>query len=308
MPSPDIPPATQTPPPPPPEDDTTRRHSRHLRLDHHNSYNHTNPTDGWHLLRIYPPARPGIRPTGVIHISPTLHQYDDMGTGTGRHLLGRHVTSHQCHRGRFPESRHMLPQPIKDYHHLSCCNGVAIYKDRIIIPPALRQSCLSTLYAAHQGTSAMTSRAEAAIFWPGITKDIHATRANCTDCNRMAPSQATLPPTQTEYPFQCICADFFHHQGHNYLVIIDRYSNWPIVERARDGAIGLINILRHTFATYGIPDNYPRMEALNSQHMTQERSFGTGAYTTDSARWHSLIATAGLRWVSRQSRGSLLGT
>ena len=161
----------------------------------------------------------------------------------------------------FPESRHMLPQPIRDYHHLrhhlSCCNGVAIYKDRIIIPPDLRQSCLSALYAAHQGTSAMTSRAEPAIFWPGITKDIHATRANCTDCNRMASSQATLPPTPptpTEYPFQCICADFFHHQGHNYLVIIDRYSNWPIVERARDGTIGLINILRHTFATYGIPD------------------------------------------------------
>ena len=108
----------------------------------------------------------------------------------------------------FPESRHMLPQPISDYHylrhHLSCCNRVAIYKYRIIIPPALRHHAYPPLHAAHQGTSAMTSRTEAAIFWPGITKDIHATRANCTDCNRMAPSQATLPPTPptpTEYPF-----------------------------------------------------------------------------------------------------------
>ena len=73
----------------------------------------------------------------------------------------------------------------------------------------------------------------------------------------MAPSQAALPPTPPtlpEYPFQCIGADYFHYQGHTYLVIVDRYSNWPIVERAEGGATGLIKTLRHTFATYGIPD------------------------------------------------------
>ncbi|XP_064403496.1 coiled-coil and C2 domain-containing protein 1-like [Halichondria panicea] len=73
----------------------------------------------------------------------------------------------------------------------------------------------------------------------------------------MAPSQAALRPTSpmlSVYPFQCICADYFHYQGCNYIVIIDQYSNWPIVERAKDGATGLINVLRHTFATYGIPD------------------------------------------------------
>ena len=160
-----------------------------------------------------------------------------------------------------PEMKHQLPPPIREYHqfrrHLYSSDGVVIYKDRIVIPPSLRSSCLSALHAAHQGTSAMTSKAEASIFWPGITNDIYATRANCSHCNRMAPSQAALPPTPPtlpEYPFQCICADYFHYQGYTYLVIIDRYSNWPIVERAKDGAQGLINILRHTFATYGIPD------------------------------------------------------
>ena len=147
--------------------------------------------------------------------------------------------------------------PFEFRKHLYTSDGVAIYKDRIIIPPSLRPSCLSALHAAHQGTSTMTSKAEASIFWPGITNDIQATRANCTHCNRMAPSQAALPPTPPippEYPFQCICADYFHHQGHTYLVIVDRYSNWPIVERSQDGAQGLIKALRQTFATYGIPD------------------------------------------------------
>ena len=129
--------------------------------------------------------------------------------------------------------------------------------DHIVIPPPLRPKCLSALHATHQGTSAMTAKAEASIFWPGVTEDIRTTRANCLHCNRMAPSQAALPPippTLLVYPFQCICADYFHYHGHSYLVIIDRYSNWPIVERAEDGATGLVKTLRHTFATYGIPD------------------------------------------------------
>ena len=38
------------------------------------------------------------------------------------------------------------------------------------------------------------------------------------------------------------------------MVIVDRYSNWPIVEKGADGSIGLINSLRRAFVTYGIPD------------------------------------------------------
>ena len=154
----------------------------------------------------------------------------------------------------FPDSKHQFPSSIREYYqfrkHLYSSDGVAIYKDRIIIPPSLRPSCLSALHAAHQGTSTMMSKAEASIFWPGITNDIQTTRANCTHCNRMAPSQAALPPTPPippEYPFQCICADYFHHQGHTYLVIVDRYSNWPIVERSQDGAQGLTKALKTNF-------------------------------------------------------------
>ena len=161
----------------------------------------------------------------------------------------------------FPEFKHQLPPPIREYHqfrkHLYSSDGIVIYKDRIIIPSSPRPTCLSALHPAHQGTPVMTAKAEASIFWPGIMNDIQATRANCPHCNRMAPSQAALlptPPTLPEYPFQCVCADYFHNQGHTYLVIVDRYSNWPIVERAEEGATALIKTLRHTFATYGIPD------------------------------------------------------
>jgi len=37
-------------------------------------------------------------------------------------------------------------------------------------------------------------------------------------------------------------------------VAVDRYSNWPAVMKAKDGSKGLIDILRCTFTTFGIPD------------------------------------------------------
>ena len=161
----------------------------------------------------------------------------------------------------FPEKCEELPPPLREFHrfreHLSTVDGVIMYKDRIIIPPSLRHNVLATLHSAHQGETAMLSRATSTVFWPGITNEIHDLRMNCSDCNRNAPSQPNAPPeplVSPSYPFQCICADYFKYNGRNYLVIVDRYSNWPIIEQAHEGAKGLITALRRTFVTYGIPD------------------------------------------------------
>ena len=58
-------------------------------------------------------------------------------------------------------------------------DGVILYDDRAVIPPSLRGSILSTLHAAHQGVSAMKSRASSIVFWPGITADIDNVRNSC---------------------------------------------------------------------------------------------------------------------------------
>ena len=98
-----------------------------------------------------------------------------------------------------PESRHQLPPNLQEYFHfrahLSTIDGVITYKDRIVIPPCLRDTILSALHSAHSGVSSMLARAESSVFWPGITPAIHATRQNCSHCNDMAPSQPSAPPT-----------------------------------------------------------------------------------------------------------------
>ncbi|CAG2189575.1 unnamed protein product [Mytilus edulis] len=160
-----------------------------------------------------------------------------------------------------PEFRHEMPTELREFFQfredLYTVDGVVMYKDRIVIPPALRKNVLTILHSAHQGVTSMMSRAESSVFWPGITPAITTLRNECYQCNRMAPSQPCAPPTPPvypDYPFQCLCADFFHYKGVNYLVVVDRYSNWPIIERAHNGAQGLIDCLRRTFVTYGIPD------------------------------------------------------
>ena len=103
----------------------------------------------------------------------------------------------------------------------------------------------------------MLSKAESSVFWPGITKDIHGVRNRCHQCNRNAPSNPNTPPMPAllpDYPFQCICADYFSYKGISYLVIVDRYSNWPIVEKSSNGAAGLVSTLKQTFSTFGVPD------------------------------------------------------
>ncbi len=107
-----------------------------------------------------------------------------------------------------PERRHLMPPSTRDYfpfiHALYTVDGVICRGDRIVIPTELRPACLDALHAAHQGVSKMTARAEASIFWPGITKDIAATRDICAICNGNAPSQPAMPsitPVEPLYPF-----------------------------------------------------------------------------------------------------------
>ena len=205
----------------------------------------------------------------------------------------------------FPEFRHELPPALHEYYQfredLYTVDGVILYKERIVIPPSLQQQILAVLHSAHQAVTSLTACAESTVFWPGITPAITVLRANCSHCNSMAPSQPSAPPfpsTTPAYPFQCICADFFHYKGFNYLVMVDRYFNWPIIEREQHGSKGLFVCLRRTFVTFGIPDEYatdggPEFTAAATQQFLKEREYITGY-----PLWHSRIQTVGqkLEW------------
>ena len=64
----------------------------------------------------------------------------------------------------FPAAKKELPVGVQPFwevrDHLYVHDGVVLYKDRIVIPPALRQRVIDNLHSAHQGVSSMFSRAQ----------------------------------------------------------------------------------------------------------------------------------------------------
>ena len=145
---------------------------------------------------------------------------------------------------------------------LYTCDGVVMYKDRVVIPPSLCRSAVENLHAAHQAVSTMEQRARDIVFWPGMTADIQRIRDACVDCNKIAPLQPSLPSTPAQppsTPFEQIVADYCDYGGHHYLIIADRLSAWVEIFAASkgtqaSGAAGLIAHLRTLFATFGVPE------------------------------------------------------
>ena len=148
----------------------------------------------------------------------------------------------------------------KHREHLSQVDGVPLYKDRVVVPAALRPAVLEILHGAHQGEKGMQLRASSSVWWPGITPQIKEKRSSCRICNQIAPSQPMAPPEplqMPDFPFQQVASDYFQLGGRTYLVIVDRYSGWPVVAYCGNstGNSGMLtNKLREYFSTFGIPE------------------------------------------------------
>ena len=67
-----------------------------------------------------------------------------------------------------------------------------------------------------------------------------------------------IHPNVPEWPFQMICMDYFSHESHTYLVVVDRFSGWPLVYHIKSGEATsriLIQICCEIFMSYGLPED-----------------------------------------------------
>ena len=104
----------------------------------------------------------------------------------------------------------------------------------------------------------MKLRASASMYWPGMTTDIDKRRQECQSCHETAPSQASEPPITPDvpqYPFQHVCSDYFEYAGHNFCLIVDRFSNWLQVFHGKGGSSNLISLLGQMCHNFGIPES-----------------------------------------------------
>ena len=215
---------------------------------------------------------------------------DEVGRDKTMVMLAAQVTE------GFPPEKKLLRLELREYFqyrdHLTQVDGVPLYKERVVIPSTLRPLVLETLHSAHQGVTGMTLRAQASVWWPGITPQIRETRDKCRVCNECAPSQPSAPPEplkSPDYPFQQVASDYFQLGGHHYLVIVDRFSGWPTVQftgSSSGSSRQLQDWLRQYFATYGIP------EELASDGGLTYMSYETQKFLEDHGVRHRLSSVA----------------
>ena len=135
----------------------------------------------------------------------------------------------------------------------------------------------------------MNSLAAEAIFWPGISEDISRKRSNCGSCDKVAPSQPAAPPyplPKPAYPFHMISSDYFSFAGQSFYIIVDRYSGWLSIYKAKDdGAHGLIKTLKEYFSTFGISSQ------LTSDGGPQYKSKATEDFLKDWGVSHRITSS-----------------
>jgi hypothetical protein len=72
---------------------------------------------------------------------------------------------------------------------LSISQGLLLYCDRIVIPVLLRPETLESIHKGHLGLNKCRSRAQASVWWQGISNYIKSKVASCNFCQENRPSQ-----------------------------------------------------------------------------------------------------------------------
>ena len=142
--------------------------------------------------------------------------------------------------------------------------------NRIFVPKSQRKGILNDIHAAHCGIGKTNWRAKELYFWRGMNSEINLLVHECEICRPFLPSQGKepiIPGTSATGPMTDVGSDLFQIGHNHYIVMIDRYSNFPFVEKlTKLSSTAIIKVLTKWFNTFGWP------ERLRSDNGPQYRS------------------------------------
>ena len=169
-------------------------------------------------------------------------------------------------------------------------DGLLLKGNRIIIPSVLRLDILDKLHSGHQGISKCRERAQQAVWWPGLNRQLEELVRNCPKCCRERYQHAE-PLMNTELPnlpWKKVATDLFHWKTSTYLLIVDYYSRY--IEISKLNGQSSSQVITHTksiFARHGVPqevvsDNGPPYSSLDFKQFAAKYGF---THTTSSPRY-----------------------
>ncbi len=161
----------------------------------------------------------------------------------------------------WPES-HKINPDLKELYNvrslLSVSDGLLLYRDRLVIPKEMRKDMLEKIHNGHPGVTKSRLKAQEAIWWPNISKDIEEYVKDCHHCQINQSSQRAEPLISgklPERPWQNISADLMDHNHHSYLVVTDNFSKWiEIIQMRSTASYMLIKEMKNLFARWGVPE------------------------------------------------------
>ena len=102
--------------------------------------------------------------------------------------------------------------------------GVLFKGRQILVPPSMQKDILKQLHSGHQGFEKTRRLARESVYWVKINSDIENTCKSCESC------QEQQDANRREPLLQHIATDLFQIHDRHYLLTVDRYSKYPLVD------------------------------------------------------------------------------
>jgi len=135
---------------------------------------------------------------------------------------------------------------------LSIENELIVYDGRIVLPIPSRDRILKVIHSAHQGPDRSLVTARLRYFWPNMAKDITLVCDSCEPCLVHKPSQSkqTMVEQVCKGPFEQLATDVFTLNGRKFLIVVDRFSNFPwVMPISGESTAVIVKQLDHLFFT-----------------------------------------------------------
>ena len=142
------------------------------------------------------------------------------------------------------------------------------------------------MHSGHQGISKCRERAQQAVWWPGLSRQLEELVHNCSKCCRECHQHPEpLMNMELHLPQKKVATDLFYWKGSTYLLIVDYYSRY--IEIAKLNGQSSSEVIRHTksiFARHGMPqevvsNNGPAYSSLEYKQFATKYGF---IHTTSS--------------------------
>ena len=197
-----------------------------------------------------------------------------------------------CHEGWPALMSHTpLPRPYwESRSHLATIGDLLLYDERIVIPRCMRLETFKIIHEGHLGISKCRVRANTAVWWPGLSKEIYKMVSTCHTCAKVRPEpkETLVSASVPSRPRERVGMDLFEFNGRLYLVIVDYYSRWIEFRKLTSlTSEHTIVVMKEVFATHGIPDvimsdNGPQFSAEAFAQFAKSYGF---THTTSSPRY-----------------------